>query len=334
MRILMTGSTAAQVAVKKDSQTFASLVNKALNAGGHDVTWIDPSVSLTKDYLAEYDSILVGIAPPNSTSAHRIYGALSVIKYAQELGRLRLMVDAPEPKKVWAGLRAVYNKPDELTKDFYSKRREYRKTADKDVTDRLNEAVKMLYTQQWPKTIFPVFPWVSSSSVSLQIPMTSSENLVGLSLDSILLSKNNETPIINNPNYWVADSINSKWTKGIEKTIKHRIDPLVASRWESVESTESRLTEAMGCLVSVYHQGNPWWSISLSKSLAKGIPVVTDWRLSSMLGPEWSVLAHAIEEMSQYERKELANTQRDLYMEATPSWENSVELTCNTLLRK
>ena len=330
----MTGSTAAQVAVKKDSQTFASLVNKALNAGGHDVTWIDPSVSLTKDYLAEYDSILVGIAPPNSTSAHRIYGALSVIKYAQELGKLRLMVDAPEPKKVWAGLRAVYNKPDELTKDFYSKRREYRKTADKDVTDRLNEAVKMLYTQQWPKTIFPVFPWISSSSVSLQIPMTSSENLVGLSLDSILLSKNNETPIINNPNYWVADSINSKWTKGIEKTIDRRIDPLIASRWEDAETTESRLTEAMGCLVSVYHQGNPWWSISLSKSLSKGVPVVTDWRLSSMLGPEWSVLAHAIEEMSQYERKELANTQKDLYMEATPSWENSVELTCNTLLRK
>lgn len=333
MKVLLTGATASQVAVKRGTGTFAGLVNKALMDGGHDVVWIEPSVSLSKDYLAEFDSIVVGIAPPTSTAAHRIYGALSVIQFASELGTLRLMLDAPEPKRVWAGLRAIYNKPDDLTKEFYYKRREYRKVSDDEVLDRLHSAVRTLFTQEWPKTVFPAFPWMAYPSVSTEIPMTNASNLVGLNFDSHFLSEHHENVPIHS-SYWVADVINSKWTKALEKTITNRVDPVRASKWERDSDTYDRMRGAIGCLVSTHRQGNPWWSIALPQALSCGVPVVTDWKLSSMLGTEWTVLAHSVEDMNVYDRLDLSMQQRSSYLASVPNWANSVELACNSLLRK
>lgn len=333
MKLLITGATASQVSIKRDTDTFAGLLVKSLESGGHDVVWTDPSVSFTKDYLSEFDSVVVGLAPPTSTAAHRIYGALSVIHYANELGTLRLFLDAPEPRRVWAGLRAIYKKPDDLTKEFHRKRKEFNKTSHNGTLDRLHNAVRILFTEEWPTTVFPVFPWMSYPSVSTEIPMTNSKNLVGLNFDSRLLAHAHENVPVEST-YWVADVINSKWTKTLEKTITNRVDSVRASKWESSSDTHSRIRGAIGCLVSTHRHGNPWWSVALPQALASGIPVVTDWKLSSMLGPEWSVLAHAVEDMNQYDRMILAESQRTSYLGSVPEWDKSVELACNSLLRK
>lgn len=334
MKILLTGCTASHVSAKKNllSPTFTGLIHKALTHGRHDVTWIEPSVSLSKEYLEEFDSVVVGLAPPNSTAAHRIYGALSVIQYAHELGTLRLVIDAPEPKRVWAGIRAIKQRPEELTKEFYSKRREYRKVSDDGTLDRLHAAVDTLFTQEWPNTVYPTFPWMSYPSVSTEIPMASPKNLIGLNFDSDVVSLQSGYSA-SYSDYWVVDASNTKWTKQIEQTVKSRVIPARISRWEENSEVISRMSGAIGCLVSVYKHANPWWSIALAQSLSNNVPVVTDWRLSSMLGESWSVLAQSVEEMSWPDRMDLAKEQKTSYLNAVPTWKQSVELTCNALLK-
>jgi hypothetical protein len=62
-----------------------------------------------------------------------------------------------------------------------------------------------------------------------------------------------------------------------------------------------------------------------------GVPVVTDWRLTSSLGVEWSHLASSIEEMSSEERYALALAQKKSYLELVPTWEQVSELLLQTI---
>jgi hypothetical protein len=338
MKILVTGSTASQVPSRRteSTPTFTRLLVKALTEGRHDVTWINPSVSLSKEYLGEFDSVIVGIAPPTSTAAHRIYGSLSVIHHALEIENLCLLLDAPEPKRVWAGIRAIYNNPENLTKEFYSKRQDYKTTSDADTLHRLQSSISFLYENRWPTTLFPAFPWMSFPSVSTDIPNTNHENLVGLNFDSFLMSETRKdlAPYRLPSDHWVIDAQNTRWAKSIEPTLSFPVFPVRQNKWENNESVESRIYNSLGSLISVYRLGHPWWSSILAQSLALATPVATDWQLSSMLGTEWSILPANIEDLSDMERVRLANSQKESYLNAVPSQKNSIEFTTAALLRK
>ena len=337
MKVLLTGSTASQVPSRRteSTPTFTRLFVRALTEGKHDVTWLSPSVSLSKEYLSEFDSVVVGLAPPTSTAAHRIYGSLSVISYALELKNLTLLLDAPEPKRVWSGIRAIYNKPDDLVKDFYSKRQEYKVILDSGILKRLQSSISFLYEETWPITVFPSFPWLSFPSVSSEVPRTNHENLVGLNFDYFLLEKApKELAPYRLPNdYWVTDSPNTRWSKSIEPTLSFPVGAVRQSRWENNDLVETRIFHSIGSLISVYSQGNPWWSPVLAQALCLSVPVATDWRLSSMLGKDWSVLPSAIEDLSDLERIDLANRQIKAYLEAVPNAKNSIEFATAALQR-
>lgn len=333
MKVLLTGSTSSHVSARKNEimPTFMGQLSKALSFAGHDVLWTEPSVSMSKEFIEEFDSVVVGVAPPNSTSAHRIYGALSVIDHARRSENLCLVVDAPDPKRVWAGIRAINNKPEELIKDFYTKRKEYRKTEDPEVFGRLRSSIEYLHSEKWPTTVFPKFPWMGFPSVSSEIPQTDYSNLVGLNFDADILSTKS-VKTASGSDYWVADSLTSTWTKSIEKTIRHRVISVSNSRWETAVSVMDRMSSSIGCLVPIYGRGNPWWSVSLSQALHRQVPVVTDWRLSQSVGDSWTVLAHSIEDMNNDSRAMLAQSQKEEYLNAVPSWKESVELACSALL--
>lgn len=334
MRILLTGSTSSHVSARKNAimPTFMGQINKALSYAGHDVLWTEPSVTMSYEFVEEFDSVIVGVAPPNSTSAHRIYGALSVIDHAHKAGNLRLVVDAPDPKRVWAGIRAIHNKPEELIKEFYTKRKEYRKAENPEVFERLKSSIDFLYLEQWPTTVFPMFPWMGFPSVSSEIERTDNSNLVGLNFDEEILSTKS-FPSSQGNDYWVADNMTSVWTRNIEKTINSPVIAMSDSKRETAEVVMNRLSSSIGCLVSVYSKGSPWWSVSLSQALHRQIPVVTDWRLSQSVGDSWTVLAHSIEDMNSNSRAMLANSQKEEYLKAVPSWKDSVELACDALVR-
>lgn len=332
MKLLLTGSTAAHVSARKNavSATFTRLVHDAVVSAGHEVTWVEPSVHMSREYIAGFDSVLVGMAPPNSTAAHRIYGALSVIEHANNIGNLHLMVDAPEPKKVWAGIRAIHNKPDELTKDFYAKRKEYQAAREPDILARLLSAIRDLYLLPWPKTIYPALPWISFPSVSAYVPRTSSRNLVGINLDEMLIV-NGLLPENLDPDYWAADQPSSAWTLAMKRTLHHSVVPTSLSRQDDDTAVRARMSTSIGCLVSTYRHGDPWWSPALAQALSVAVPVATDWRLSSSLGPSWSILPATMEEMTPGERFNLSYQQRDTYLSGGLPLPDSVGLLCRTL---
>lgn len=335
MKILLTGTTASQVSQRKNEivPTFSGYVHRALMDGGHDVVWAEPSVSMSKEYLAEFDSVVVGLAPPTSTAAHRIYGALSVIYFAHQIGNLKLLIDAPEPKRVWAGIRAAHKKPSDLTKEFHSKRREYSLALTEDVLPRLHSAVATLYTEEWPTTVFPTTPWMSFPSVSTSIPNTNSKNLVGLTFDDLIINETrNDSDSFGN--FWVCDYPNTSWVKKIEKTIDYKIEAAHSHRWEKNSDSIKRISSSYGCLISLHKNGDPWWSLTLPQAIGCGIPVVTDWRLSSMLGASWSVLPAAIEGMNESQRFSLSENQRDAYLSSIKPYNLSVDFACNALLER
>jgi hypothetical protein len=334
MNVLLTGATAAQVSIKKSEKTttFTGLFASGLDSGKVNVTWVEPSVSMSAEYLAEFDAVIVGLAPPTSTAAHRIYGSLSVIYHAQQIGNLRLLIDAPEPRRIQVGLNAIMKRPEELIKDFYSKRSEYTKAKDPEVFKRIYSAVDYLSNNKWPTTYYPKLPWNTFSSISTYIPQTNAKNLVGLCFDKKIFEKGVDTNYENYSEMWVADVPSSKWTQRQEKLIRFPVHPLKRSRWETDSDTVVRLREAIGCLVSVYRSGDPWWSPAIAQSLSVGVPVVSDWLLTSMLGHEWNILPAALEEMSYKERNFLAKNQMISYAEALLPWDDSVRLLCASLV--
>lgn len=328
MNILLTGSTAAHVSASKNekTRTFSGDIHQALVHSKNRVTWVEPSVFMSSDYVSDFDSVIVGLAPPTSTSAHRIYGALSVIGHGLDAGNVSIVIDAPEPKKVWYGLKSIQKNPESLFKSFYSKRKEYRATEKPEIFSHILAAIHRLTGEFWPTTIFPSLPWMSFSSVSSYIPKTSEKNLVGLCFDEKLLSGNTNSYIKSSPKYWLSDKLSSPWTEKQEKLLSLPVEALRSSRWEGDVEANKKFDNALACLISTYGNGDPWWSPAVSQCLASGVPVVSDWTLTSILGLSWRHIPHNLEEMSKEEIYNLTNDQLISYKNAIPKWNSSVKL--------
>ena len=108
MKVLITGCTAQQASSKTAlrTPTFSTLIAQALKDGGASVSIAEPSIYMSKEALQEYDTVLVGVAPPTSLSANKIYPAFSVASKAREIGNLALFLDAPEQYKLQSSLKS------------------------------------------------------------------------------------------------------------------------------------------------------------------------------------------------------------------------------------
>lgn len=332
MKVLLTGSTAAHVSQDKNerSMTFTGLMNRALESGGHEVTWAEPSVTMTKKFLSEFDSVIVGLSPPTSTAAHRIYGSLSVLHHSWNIGNLTLLVDAPEPKRLWVGLNSVRNNPEYLTKDFYSKRKEFSKLKDESVLKRVTGSIELLCTKAWPTTIYPELPWMSSESLVSYIPMLSNTNAVGMCFDRRLV-ENSGQDTCEVPEFWLSDHFSSSWSIAQERLSSLPVISLKQSKWERDVVTRERLAQSIGCLVSTHSNNEPWWSPAIPLALSSGAPVVSDWFLTSALGDSWRMLSSNVEGMSHDERSDLLREQIASYAGRLLVWDDSVDLLTRSL---
>ena len=172
MKVLLTGCTASHASKNTNEKmpSFAGTINNALIELGFDVTWEDPSVTMTKDYLSQYDAILVGIAKPTGIASHRAYGALSVINHASDLGTLSLFIDTIDPHKLYFSLGDIYRKPESFFGSFHSKKREYKLALEPKNYENIIEGARKLYGGAWPKTIIPSYPWSTEEVVTKYIP--------------------------------------------------------------------------------------------------------------------------------------------------------------------
>jgi hypothetical protein len=329
MKILITGCTAQQASTKTASRTptFSALLAKAFQDGGADVSVVEPSVHLTIEELSEYDQVIVGIAPPTSLSANKVYPAFSIANKARKIGNLALFIDAPEPYKLQASLKSVSLNVADLTKEFYQRRKSYSHlVGNPEVKADVYEFNEFLYTQEWPTTYFPSFPWSNPLAVIQSIPNISSEKLVAVNLDAQILRAPYVEPQFHIlKEYWTCDSVGTKWSLSVTATLKYDVISSRASRWEKESITLERIKKSVGTLVTVYRGNEPWWSPVLAQSLSVGVPVVTDWRSSSLIGQEWTHLASSIEEMTEDERFDLAVAQKESYLRAIPSWQETID---------
>jgi hypothetical protein len=329
MKILITGCTAQQASTKTAlrTPTFSALLAKAFQDGGFDVSVIEPSVHLTSEQLSEYDQVIVGIAPPTSLSANKVYPAFAIANKARKIGNLALFIDAPEPYKLQASLKSVSLNVADLTKEFYQRRKGYSHLIDNpEVKTDVYEFNEFLYTQEWPTTYFPSFPWSNPLAISQAISNINQVSLVSVNPDAHILRAPYVEPKFHIlKEYWTCDSVGTKWSSTIKETLKYDVIPSRASRWEKEVYTLERIQKSIGTLVSVYRGNEPWWSPALAQSLSVGVPVVTDWRSSAIAGSEWTHLASSIEEMEDSERFDLAVAQKESYLRVIPTWQETID---------
>lgn len=329
MKVLLTGCSAPQSSQGLNTRlpTFSGLVRNALSYAGHDVVWVTPSIDMSEEYLSQFDVVLVGLTPPTSLSSYRLYGALSVIDRARKVSNVKYIVDAPEPYKLWAGIRAIANNPDDLVKSFYSKRSEFDKAVNPTNLSRIQSVVSDLYENTWEQTLCPSLPWSKKENIIKHIPNILEDSLDLLCLDAFLLTAVEDSSALymkSESTYWSTNQ-KTPWVKGLEKTLKNKINPMASNKWATNASILTNINKSIGSVISVYKNEEPWWSVNLSQSLYVNTPVVTDWKQTSYLGESWSILAHNLEDMSVGERISVAVRQKNDYIKVLPDFNESVE---------
>ena len=327
MRVLITGSTSPQASIKTSNKvpTFASLMAYSLMSQGMKVDFVEPTPAITDEVIKEYDHVLVGIAPPTSLSANRIYPAFAIANKALRAGKLMLFIDAPEPYKIQASLKSCHLNVSDLQKDFYRMRKFYSDfVGDLEFQREVYEFVDYLYTQTWPALLFPAFPWSTDAGIRKALPNV--DTVVPINLDASLISLDRVSHDLDaERTYWTCDATQTRWAKKVSRTLVHPVFATRGRRWDLEEVTLNRMRGSIGTLVSLYRSDEVWWSPALAQSLSVGIPVATDWRKSQQLGPEWSFLPSSIESMSNNERFELAIAQRDFYVGAVNDWDKTIK---------
>jgi len=323
VKILLSGMTAQQSSQKLSAKntTFAGMIASALSSSGIDVVWQDPQMVWTVKDVAEYDAVLLGVAPVLSLTASKSYGILSLIYNMYGSTKLTLFVDAPEPARIHASLRAVERNNDQLFKDLYSLRPGFRTANKKSVL----RGADILLRKSWPKTIYPALPIDQSIFSSPGIPENMGSSFVGVNIDA--LSITNKTSIHSTKsNYWVADNLKTKWMSDVSRHLMYPARLAKQSKAWTDAQVEENIATSVGLLSGLADDKLLWWSPRIVQALNACVPVATEWRLASRIGNAWNHLAAGIEEMSIIDRHELAVTQRDQYLSTIPSMEKAVDL--------
>lgn len=325
MKVLITGSTAQQGSPRAANKapTFSGLLVKALQDGGVEVDFQEPYKSLKID---EYDSVVVGIAPLTSISASKVYPALYLANKARKAGNLVMLLDAPEVHKTQASIKSCALNLSDLTKSFYSRRRSYSDLVEnKQFSSEVFEMISYLYEEKWPTTFMPAFPWTDKEKSLSFLPNLMESDSVWVTPDAKLLRAPYSSDVLTRKTYWTCDSPNTDWAQSTTSNLTKEVVQTRKNGWELEYETLDRIRYSLGTLISTYRSGEAWWSTALAQSLALNIPVVTDWRLTSYLGAEWSYLASSVESMSDDERHELAVSQKSSYLQVIPTWEETIK---------
>lgn len=318
-KVLVTGMTAQHCSVRAHgrSASFSGLLADSMTSAGWTVDMVEPSMQWQTPDLDDYDAVLVGLAPLTSTAAHRAYGALSVLDRLGDDTRVSVLLDAPEPYKVAASLRAVLKDTSKLTKSFYIKRSEYEQACKPTEQERLLRTVDKLLNNQWPRTVYPALPWSTDEMLTKQVANTVASEKHGVCPDALIFARTVKPDSEHYP-VWAATAMHTDWVLEVKHHLRQPVVPAKAHAKANDDEVVRRLSNATGTLATTYRQATPWWTTRVAQSLAVHTPVVTDWRYSVGLGESWAMLAAAVESMGRLERHELALRQRTSYIQGVP----------------
>lgn len=313
-RILITGMTAAQTspATAQANNSYAWRLLQRLESAGHDVT------IATRGYYPEYDAVLVGIAPVLSMGANYGFAALNRLSSHFNSSNIVFFVDAPLPGQITASIKSILKNPDQMLKPIFAKRREAPQDHH-DVEIYLGILSLLAEGDNWPPTLYPALPWSSSWPTGLPEGIT---GILPLNLDGMY--PQGAFGAYKRLDYWVSNDPLSKWVGQITPTLSYGVAPIKVKKFSTYHQNLTRMAQMTGTLISPDKNGDVWWSPDILGSLNTRTPVATEWRISQELSEAWGTLPGAIEEMTAYEREQLAETQRIDYLSALPSPEEAI----------
>jgi hypothetical protein len=332
MKILITGmsSTHTSPRVHQNNLGFVGVLNEVLSDSGHDIDWLSPDVTWTKDFLETYDAIFLGITPPTSLSANKVYGALNILDLMYDSPKLKMVLDAPQYWLFDSSLKSVIKNPDSLVKPFYSKRSQFEIAKTPEVLSRLVDACSRLLNEPWPITAYPSLPWKQDSDIESLLPKSAAGSLIGLNFDAKYLSNSSEESV--DRQSWAADHLDTEWTRSVLGTISKPVEKLRELKSKTDSDVKDKLMSSIGALLSPERgRGGTWWSYNYVQALNTSTPIATEWRESEKISKHWSYLASHIESMTEGARNLLALNQKNAYIDSIPELEESVEILTNLI---
>ena len=328
MRVLFTGMASSH---SKPSANVTFFNNLAKHVGSQaDVEWHAPSVTWTKDYLEQYDAIFVGILPPTSPSANKMYGAMHIIDLMFDSPKLSLVLDHPQLWQYKHGFNAIDRSIESVFGSFYSKRAEFVLTRDSHTGSVISANHKLL-TKKWPTTLYPSLPWKSNRPIDKLLGLFAEDSLIGLNFDAWLLD-GTETVSGTRGAHWAADVPRSEWTKSISKLLEVPVVPIKQKPRMSDADWLQPIQDAAGLLLSPQERGvGIWWSYRIIQALQSKTFILSDWRETGVLGPEWNLLGSDWESLTISDKIAVAEAQLESYLDAVPS-KSATESTLSSIL--
>jgi hypothetical protein len=313
-KILLTGMTASHCSKSANQRSlgFSGALNLALSSSKDiDVVWGPPSLAMHREFLEQFDSVLVGVSPLASLSANYTYGALGVISQMKDSPKLSLFVDTSSPRHMALSLNKFSSNVDSFLKPIFDSRKESKQVhSDKKHLETVFEATKFLAEEIWPQTFYASLPWKSVDSLNL--PENAKKEIKFINLDSFLIEK---PPLkLQRSEKWAVDSYKSRWTKQAISTHSLPDSPMRWNRGVSDSQVMEQICRSMGALISPDDRDGTFWSYRYSQALSSGTPVATYWPESGVLSESWAVLSSKIDTMSSSERDALAKSQKTAYV--------------------
>ena len=311
MKILFTGMASHHTKPSSNVTFFKTLSERVETFS--TIEWATPSVTWTEDYLNQYDYVVVGLTPPTSLSANKVYGALHTINVMYDSPKLVMVLDHPQLWQYKHGFNSIDSDPTSIFTNFYSKRREF-SLAKEAYVESIAEANKKLLTKKWPKTIYPSLPWGSSRNIDKLLGLCAEESLIPVNLDAFLLTK--DEPLGKKVGSgWVSDQLKSRWLSDLSKLLTLPVGSIRSSKKLSDSDAFESIKNSFGLLMAPQERGvGVWWSYRLIQALNSNTPVLSDWKETSRLGPEWSLLGYELENQTKEDIINIAKLQKESYV--------------------
>lgn len=323
MKVLFTGMASSHC-VPRDNVSFFSTIAKAV--GSHaEITWATPKMSWSKSDLDKFDLVFFGFIPPTALSANKIYGAMHVLGLMFDSPKLRLVVDGQQIWQYKNSIELVRRNILSLLTRFYSKRAEYLVALDPANREYIDLAAKHFASDFWPKTYYPKLPWTDHARAVKSLGFSSAERLVGVNLDSLLISPE-PAGSTDKSYFWSVDNESSVWVKKLGSTLRHPLMPLKTSRLLTDAQAGATIRDSLGAVIAPQDRGvGTWWSYRYIQAMNSNTPVVTDWMDTSRFSSSWSKLAYQIEDMTDSERAQTAKDQLDSYQASLAPKKQTIE---------
>jgi hypothetical protein len=329
MKVLFTGMSSSHCKEGKNESFFKTLA-KAYGEFS-EVVWSEPKLSWTRADLETYDAIVFGFTPPTSMGANYIYGAIHVLNLMYESPKLALVVDSPQMWQYKNSVRAFKRDPDQIFGSFYAKRRNYTEAKNGSSKADAQRLADKMSSIQWPKTYVPQLPWTSFASMVDKVPFISSESLVPLNLDSLLLKR--DTPKVHRLDQWGVDNDKSSWWSTLSAGLRFSGASIKDSTRPKDLEAEQRISMSMGLVVAPQdRKTGTWWSYRYIQGMNTVTPIATNWQETAGFSEQWSLLAYQIEDMEPYERQDVAFKQRKAYEAAIPTKEQVINTLKNMMV--